>query len=145
MINLLPVYSIKLVREREIPYSSKISSSLAAHSLLAEYLKDADREHFVVLLLDAQNQVIGLNTVAIGSLTAATVHPREVFKPAILANANAVMLCHNHPSGDLAPSEQDLTLTRLLVLAGQALGIKVVDHLIISDNTYLSFVDEKLL
>jgi len=96
----IPIYRVTLVREGKIPtYESRIRSSANAHTVLQEYLADTDREHFVILMLDQKNQVIGLNTVSIGSLTASVVHPREVYKPAILSNCAALILGHNHPSG----------------------------------------------
>jgi DNA repair protein RadC len=91
--------------------------------------------------LDRKNRLIGLNTVSIGSLTASVVHPREVFKPAILANAAAVIVAHNHPSGDPHPSQEDKLLTRKLVLAGEALSIQVLDHLVLGDGRHYSFKD----
>jgi DNA repair protein RadC len=100
-----------------------------------------------VLLLNQKNRVVGVNTVSIGSLTASVVHPREVFKPAILSNAAAIILAHNHPSGQPQPSQEDRVLTVRLVAAGKLLGISVLDHVIIGDGTsaYFSFADEGLL
>jgi DNA repair protein RadC len=100
-----------------------------------------------VALLDRKNRVIGINTVAIGSLTASVVHPREVMKPAILSNAAAIILCHNHPSGDPQPSQEDRVLTQRLVEAGKLLGINVLDHLIIGDGTqaYVSCADQGII
>src|SRR6266436_4119838 len=84
----IPIYRVTLVREGKMPtYESRIRSSANAHTVLQEYLADTDREHFVILMLDQKNQVIGIHTVSIGSLTASIVHPRETFKAAILANA----------------------------------------------------------
>jgi DNA repair protein RadC len=101
----------------------------------------------VVLLLSPKNNVIGVNTVSVGSLTASVVHPRECFKPAILSNAAAIILAHNHPSGQPRPSQEDRVLTVRLVAAGKLLGISVLDHVIIGDGTsaYFSFADEGLL
>src|SRR5205085_7409354 len=110
-----------------------------------EYLADTDREHFVILMLDQKNQVIGINTVSIGSLTASIVHPRECFKPAILSNAASIICGHNHPSGDPQPSREDRALTTRLVEAGRLLGIQVLDHIIVGRDTYMSFADEGLL
>ena len=144
----VPIYRVSLVREGKVQGTyGKIINSAAASALLQTYLADVDREYFVVLLLDRKHQVIGINTVSIGSLTASLGHPREVFKPAILANANAILCAHNHPSGAPAPSQEDRLLTRKLVLAGEALGIKVLDHVILGDGTeaYFSFADEGLL
>jgi DNA repair protein RadC len=97
-----------------------------------------DREVFVALLLDGRNQVLGFNVVSIGSLTAALVHPREVFKPVILANAAAIILIHNHPSGSAEPSAEDRALTARLEQAGELLGIRVVDHIVVGDGAYRS-------
>src|SRR5262249_19479050 len=98
-------------------------------------------------LLNQKNRVVGVNTVSIGSLTASVVHPREVFKPAILSNAAAIILAHNHPSGQPQPSQEDRVLTVRLVAAGKLLGISVLDHVVIGDGTsaYFSFADEGLL
>src|SRR4029450_8013868 len=96
----VPIYKISLVREGRVAcYEQQIRSSANASTILQSYLADVDREHFVVLLLNQKNRVVGVNTVSIGSLTASVVHPREVFKPAILSNAAAIILAHNHPSG----------------------------------------------
>jgi len=114
--------------------------------MLQEFLADTDREHFVILMLDQKNQVIGINTVSIGSLTASVVHPREVYKPAILSNCAALTLGHNHPSSDPQPSKEDRAITQRLKEAGALLGINVLDHLVIgTDGRYFSFADENLL
>ena len=100
-----------------------------------------DREKFVVVLLDAKHRPIGVNTVSIGSLTASIVAPREVFKPAIVGSAAALLLAHNHPSGDPSPSAEDIELTKRLRDAGELLGIRVLDHVILGDGKHYSFVD----
>jgi DNA repair protein RadC len=143
----LPVYRVTLVREGQMPsYEQRVRSSADASRMLATYLAGVDREHFVVLMLDQKNQVIGIHTVSMGSLTASVVHPRETFKAAILANAAAIVCGHNHPSGDVQPSMEDRAITRRLADAGTLLGINVVDHIIIgSAGTYFSFADEGLL
>ena len=143
----IPIYRVMLVREGKMPtYESRIRSSASAYTVLQEYLDGVDREHFVVMLLDQKNQVIGINTVSIGSLTASVVHPREVYKPLILSNAAAVILGHNHPSGDPQPSHEDRAITQRLKEAGALLGINVLDHLVIeADGRYFSFADENLL
>ena len=97
-------------------------------------MQGLDREHFVVLLLDIKNKVIGINTVSIGNLDSSIAHPREVFKPAILSNAGSILLAHNHPSGDPTPSREDIEITHRLVNAGNILGINVLDHIIIGDG-----------
>ena len=130
---------------RLMPVRSR--SSADASTLLHTYLADVDREHFVVLMLDQKNKIIGIHTVSIGSLSASVVHPREVFKPAILSNAANILIAHNHPSGQPQPSQEDRVLTVRLAAAGKLLGISVLDHVIIGDGTsaYFSFADEGLL
>lgn len=94
---------------------------------------DLDREVFGVLMLSTRNVVTGYNLVSVGTLNGTIVHAREVFKPAILASAAALILFHNHPSGDPAPSLEDRSLTARLKKAGAILGIEVLDHVIVTD------------
>lgn len=108
-------------------------------------LQIKDREHFVILHLDSRNRVTGHETVSIGSLNASIVHPREVFKGAILVSAASIICLHNHPSGDLTPSREDITMTNRLKEAGDLLGIEVLDHLIVSHEGFISFKDKGLL
>lgn len=146
MDKLMPVYTVELVRSRETPYSSTLRNSKDIAAFLTEYLKGADREHFVVLLLDNKSRVLGINTVSVGSLSASLVHPREVFKPAILANASSVIVAHNHVGRDTSPSDEDKLVTRRLELAGEAIGIRLVDHLIVADDgSFFSFWDQMLI
>jgi DNA repair protein RadC len=143
----LPIYRVVLVKEGKLPtYESRIRSSASAYTVLQDDLDGVDREHFVVMLLGQKNQVIGLHTVSIGSLTASIVHPRECFTPAILCNAASIICGHNHPSGDCQPSREDRALTQRLVEAGKLLGISVLDHILIGgEGRYFSFADENLL
>ena len=108
-------------------------------------LRYAAKEQFVVILLDAKNKVIGTEVVSEGSLSTSIVHPRDVFQPAILQNAAAIVVAHNHPSGDPTPSSEDRELTQTLLEAGRALCIPVLDHLIIGDGTYYSFEEDGAL
>ena len=114
---------------------------------LIESQGQPDREQFCVILLNSKNEIIGLNIVSTGNLSSAPVHPREVLKPAILSNASALILSHNHPSGDLTPSPEDLAITTIIVQASKIMGIQVHEHLIISmyDDTYFSFADHGIL
>src|SRR5262252_7426551 len=143
----VPVYKVTLVKEGRVPcYNQQIRSSADASTLLHAYLADVDREHFVIILLNQKNSIIGVNTVSIGSLTASVVHPREVFKGAILANTASIVCGHNHPSTDCQPSREDRAITSRLVEAGRLLGISILDHVIISGTgKYFSFADENLL
>ena len=103
----------------------------------------ADREHFIVLCLDTKHNITAVHTASIGSLNAAIVHPREVVKVAILATAAAVIVAHNHPSGDPTPSEEDIALTERLVSAGRILGIEVLDHLVLGDQRFVSLRERR--
>lgn len=140
----VPRYRIKLVRE-SASYAADVSpplqTSTAAAALLRPCFAGLDREHFVVCGLDAKHSVIGINVVSIGSLSLAIVHPREVFKPLILMNAAAWICAHNHPSSDVAPSREDLALTKRLREAADVLGITLLDHLILGER-YYSFADQ---
>lgn len=108
-------------------------------------LRTAQREVFAVLLLNARHEMIRRVTVSVGSLNASIVHPREVFKPAVLASAASVVLVHNHPSGDPEPSEEDLSITRRLVNVGELLGIPVLDHVVVARRGLVSFRARGLL
>ena len=135
----VPVYRVSLVKDSYQNSSSKsITKPQDIFEIARNYLANADREHFVVMMLSTKNQIIGINTVAIGDLNKCLVHPREVFKPAIIANSASVILLHNHPSGDPTPSREDLEMTKRLKNAGEILGIKVLDHVILGDECYVS-------
>ena len=102
------------------------------------HIRDLNKEHFVAIFLNARNQVIKTETISIGSLNSSLVHPREVFAPAVGISAASVILGHNHPSGDVTPSKEDISLTKRMVQAGQIMGIEVVDHLIVASDKFLS-------
>ncbi|MFA6108646.1 MAG: DNA repair protein RadC [Candidatus Latescibacterota bacterium] len=108
-------------------------------------IRDQRREFFVCLYLNARNQVIHKEVVSIGSLSASIVHPREVFQAAVQGAAASVVLAHNHPSGDVTPSKDDLDLTRRLVQAGEIMGIEILDHLIVGPVDFLSLKERGLL
>ena len=103
------------------------------------------KEMFVTLHLDGKNRILCMDQVSIGSLNQSIVHPREVFKTACLSNAAAIILVHQHPTGDPAPSSEDIAITRRLKEAGEIMGIKVLDHIIVGDGEYMSFVERCLL
>ena len=131
----IPGVTVSLVREPGVTLATRpqMKAPAEAARILAEYIGDIDRETFVVALLSVRHRVLALNTVSVGCATQALVHPREVFKPAILAGAAAVIVCHNHPSGDPEPSAEDVALTRRLAAAGTLLGIEVLDHVILGE------------
>lgn len=125
-----------------------MSSPAAAYNYLAGELRYEQQENFVVLLLDTRRRLIRRCTISKGTLNRTMVHPRDVFREAILSNAASVILAHNHPSGDPTPSKPDRELTRELVHAGESLHIPVIDHIIIGTNRgnntlpYFSFRDQ---
>ncbi len=144
----IPGFRIALVREPGVTLAERPQLRVPAEAapLLAHYIGEADREVFAVALLTIRHRVLGLHTVSVGCLTSSLVHPREVFKPAILAGAAALLLAHNHPSGDPEPSAEDVALTRRLVSGGQLLGIEVLDHLILGESgRYVSLRERGVL
>lgn len=114
-------------------------------ALVMEEMRFLDREQFRTVLLDAKNHVLGIRTVSVGSLSSSIVHPREIFKEAIARSSAAIVLVHNHPSGDPTPSREDVEVTRRLVEAGRLLGIEVLDHVVVGDNRYVSFKEKGIL
>jgi DNA repair protein RadC len=110
-----------------------------------ERLRDYRKEVFIALLLDSKNRVLREVQISEGSLTASIVHPREVFAPVVRESAAAVLLVHNHPSGDPTPSREDLEITTRLRAAGELMGVRVLDHIIIGSGRYVSFVDQGLM
>jgi len=113
----------------------RASSPEDVASLARQMIPNDDREHFGVLLLDSQNGVNAYHEVSVGSLNASIVHPREVFRAAILAGAAHLILIHNHPSGDTTPSKEDVHLTRQLVEGAKLLGLKIHDHVILRNGS----------
>lgn len=135
-----PGFRICLVREPGVRLAERplLRTPDDAAVVLRQYIGEVDREVFVIALLTVRQNLLGLHTVSIGTLTSSIVHPREVFKPAILAGAANIVLCHNHPSGDPEPSAEDRALTRRLRAAGEVMGIEVCDHLILGEGRYVS-------
>jgi DNA repair protein RadC len=121
---------------------ARISSSRDLFDHFHSTMRDLRHEIFKVVLLDAKHAIVREATVSEGSLTLSIVHPREVFSLAVKESAAAVIFLHNHPSGDPTPSHEDRILTARLVSAGEVLGIRVLDHLVIGDGRYVSFADQ---
>lgn len=121
-----------------------INSAKDAVAQLSD-MRDLKKEHFVVLYLNAKNQLVHKETISMGTLNANLVHPREVFEPALKYSAAQIIATHNHPSGDPKPSEDDKDVTKRLTEAGKLMGIDVMDHVIITKNSYFSFKEEKIL
>ena len=123
-------YEPLMPEERE-----SVRTSALAAAIFKRLLGERDREQFAALHLDAKNQLLSCEIVSTGTLSSALVHPREVFKAAILQNAAAIIVAHNHPSGDELPSKEDLVLMTRLRSAGELLGVSVIDFLIVTGNS----------
>lgn len=129
------VISLKIVKEGSILYDvRRLSTPSEAAGLGKRFLEDLDREQVIVCCLDNKNQPVSINVVSVGTLNSSLVHPREVFKTAILSNAASIILFHNHPSGDPEPSQEDINITTRIKDAGEILGIELLDHIIIGSN-----------
>lgn len=142
------VINIQMIKERQLLYNgNKLTTPEQASEAFCALVGNPDRECFVTMMLDGKNRIIGLHMVSQGSLNQSIVHPRETFKAAILANAAAVILAHNHPSGDVSPSREDIEITRRLKEAGDLLGVRVLDHIIVDTDTgnSCSFTERGLL
>lgn len=145
LFNGINILSVKLVREKHTIYGAKgITGPEELASIVKRFLADTDREVFLTVNFSTTNTINSIHIVSIGSLDRAMVHPREVFKAAILSNASSIALVHSHPSGNLNPSEEDVQITKKLVKCGEILDIKVVDHIIVSDDQHLSFAERKI-
>lgn len=136
--------SLRLVRSGLLP-RTRISSATDAYRVLRPLAYGLDREHFWRLDLDSRDHLLGCELVSVGSLDMSIVHPREVFKGALLNNAARVMVAHNHPSQVAKPSHADRTLTQQLTLAGWILQVELVDHLVVTDDAFFSFKRARLL
>jgi len=143
---LLAVFQIaRRFASQDLRPGDRFTSSAEVFQHYHERLRDRRKEVFLALLLDSKNRVLREVQVSEGSLTASIVHPREVFAPVVRESAAAVLFIHNHPSGDPTPSREDLEITTRLREAGELMGVRVLDHIIIGSGDYVSFVDRGLL
>lgn len=134
----LPIVRLQVVRERSLTYEAGITGPQDLTAAFRALLEDQDREVFAVAMLDSKHRIRGLQVASVGTLSATLTHPREVFKLAVTANVSAIAVAHNHPSGSPEPSPEDRALTRQLLAAGEILGIRVLDHLVIGDGVHVS-------
>jgi DNA repair protein RadC len=150
--SLVSIYRVCLVKDHSVSFKNTDSianpgqaQALFQHLILSR--GQPDREQFIVAMLNSNNALIGVNFVSVGSLSQTLVHPREVLKSAILVNSASIMLCHNHPSGFLQPSDEDHAITQKIICAANVVGIQVLEHLIINmdDERYFSFADQGLI
>lgn len=137
------VVTLRSRRQRRSPPA--IRNPEAAFKIIRPLVRDLDREHFYAIYLTTRQTVLRVDLVSVGSLDASIVHPREVFKPALALSAAALVVCHNHPSGDPEPSGDDLEITERLEKAGDLLGIELVDHLVIGGGRFVSLKERGVL
>lgn len=135
---------VMMVREnRKAPVCA--DSPNAIFEFMRKKARRLDREHFWRIDLDARNQIVAFEVVSVGSATASIVHPRELYKGAILNSACGIVICHNHPSQETSPSSEDRDVTKRIQKAGELLGIPLVDHVVLADDAYFSFREGGLL
>ena len=140
----IDIMRCKLSKESELAYEATNTPDSAAGVFRSFGMVDAADEIFAMACLATDGSITGIHEISHGDLSASLVHPREVFKRALLNNAAAIILAHNHPSGNLSPSEHDKSVTERLKAAGELLGVSVVDHIILSGSRYFSFKDAGL-
>lgn len=132
------IVSLQMVKTGTLSYlKNRISSPEDAAEIMRSFIGNSDREHLILICMNSKNEPTHIQTLSIGSINKMMVHPREIFKTAILSNANSIMLGHNHPSRDIAPSPEDINVTKRLMLISEMMGILFYDYIIFSDsNTY---------
>jgi DNA repair protein RadC len=141
-----PVFSREVIREGMPAYlaTNRFTSPQQLYEMFKDLIVET-KEHFLALHLDGKNRIVCLDRVSVGSLNQSVVHVREVMKSVLISSAAAIILIHNHPSGDPSPSPEDMTITRRLKEAGELIGIPVLDHIIIGDGEYVSFAERGFL
>ena len=145
------VYRISMIKEKSIDYQAQVSNSRQAAEVARKTITECgqgDREQMVVLMLDIRNQIIGANIVSVGSVSGSFVGLREILKPVILANSIAMIIAHNHPSGNLKPSQEDNEITKRIFIGAHLLGITLHDHLIVNifeNERYYSYSENNIL
>ncbi|MDR2771605.1 MAG: DNA repair protein RadC [Clostridiales Family XIII bacterium] len=123
----------------------RIASPQEVAALFIEGMRHLKQECFRMVLLNVKNEIIAIEEISIGNINSSLAEPREVFRPAISRSAASIVLAHNHPSGNPEPSDSDVTATKRLVASGEILGIKVIDHIVVGDGTYVSMRQKRLL
>ena len=135
-----PIYETLIAEGDEVDMKEPIMSSKKVYEMF-RFLTAETREHFIALHLNTKNQILAIDRVSIGSLSANVVHPRDVLKSCLLSSAAAIVCIHNHPSGNPEPSKEDYKMTDQLNKAAGMMGIRFLDHVIIGDGSYVSFAD----
>jgi len=123
----------------------KITSPVDVANLIMQEMRFLDKEYFRIILLNTRSEILKMVNISVGSLDSSIVHPREVFKAALKSSAKAVILVHNHPSGNPQPSSEDIKITKRLIKVGELLGVQIIDHIIIGDKNYISLKEKKII
>lgn len=140
------IISLRMIKESSLMYKNRsIKSPEDGFHLFKQFLGELDREYFIIMCLDVKNQPTAINVCHVGSLNTSIVHPREVMKTAILSNSCSIIVAHNHPSGNPSPSPEDIAVTKRLKEAGEIMGIDLLDHLIIGEDTFVSLKEKGYL
>lgn len=141
----IQVVRVEMVKDKTIEYGKKQIKGLKDIAGIGlKLLKKSDREVFIVVCLSTKNEINNVQVVAIGTLGLGVLHPREIFKAAILSNSSAIALVHNHPSGNLDPSKEDIRTTERLIEVGKVIDIPVLDHVIVGYGDYFSFTENNI-
>lgn len=135
----------KRVNKTEIKILGEVCSPLKVANFFQSELKHNNKEQFIAVFLNTKNKITSYEVISVGSLSASIVHPREVFNRAIKKSAASIILVHNHPSGNPKPSNEDIKITERLTKVGEVVGIKILDHLIVSGENYYSFKEMDLI
>ena len=136
--------SRRMEREQTDIKHQKLTSSQMVYEYYRPRIGNKKQEYFYVVYLDTAKQIIGDKQLFVGTINYSVVHPREIFKEAYRVSASAIICCHNHPSGNVLPSREDIELTEKLEQVGEILGIKMLDHIIIGKHNYYSFLENKI-
>lgn len=152
MTKAIEMFTLRYVKEQSVPYMDYMRANhVESPQKVAEIMNDVfnvsdlPEEHFYLLCLNTKNQITNISEVSHGTINASLVRPADVFKRALVANANAIIVVHNHPSGNTSPSKEDVTVTERLVECGNMLGINLLDHVIIGHEGYMSFKEKGMI
>ncbi|ARJ49957.1 RadC family protein [Staphylococcus lutrae] len=146
-ITILAVFELsrRLTEDKQQFLSEPIHSPEQIAERFYTQFKGTNQEHFILLILNTKNQIVHEETLFIGTLNSAIIHPREIFKTALKWSAHAIIVVHNHPSGDSTPSKADIETTRRLMMCGEAMGIELLDHIVIGEDSFVSILSENEL
>lgn len=142
----IDLISLKVCREKSIKYSNrKITNAEQAYGIVKEFIGNTDREYFVVMNLNTKNEPCSIEICSIGLLNKTLVHPREIFKSAIITNADKIIIFHTHPSNSVEPSYEDIETTNILIKVSSIIKIPIIDHIIVGESEFFSFAENGYL